>query len=159
MLNGKPRLLLSGTFVVLWCDRGLRLHRALLLCVLQETAPRPWFGSPALPVLQCGILLWPRFSPTSNTLHLLPWVVFTLPISMGRPMTCRGRKPTSSSASFSSTGEFRNLLSVLCTLEFCFICSLKLLRKGTAVGGGRLDDLAVLDLSRASDEGVVKARV
>src|SRR6218665_470852 len=24
--------------------RGLRLHRAILRCVLQETAPRPWFG-------------------------------------------------------------------------------------------------------------------
>ena len=57
------------------------------------------------------ILSWPRFPPTSNTLHLWPWVVFTLLLSMGRPMTFRGRKPTSS-----------------------------------------------LDLPRASDEGVVKAR-
>src|SRR6218665_183975 len=83
----------------------------------------------------------------------LTWVVFTLPLSMGRPMTFRGRKPTSSSSSSSSTGEFGNPLSVLCELEFCFICKRKLLRKGTAVGGGRLDDLAVLDLSMASDEG------
>ena len=37
---------------------GLRLYRALLRCVLQETAPRPVFGFPALPVLQCGILLF-----------------------------------------------------------------------------------------------------
>src|SRR6218665_540363 len=75
---------------------------------------------------------------------------------MGRPLTLRGRKPTSSSSSSSSTGEFRNLLSVLYKVGFCFVCNLKLLRKGTAVSGGRLDDFAVLDLSRASDEGVVK---
>src|SRR6218665_1306660 len=42
------------------------------------------------------IISWPRFSPTSNTFHLYPWVVFTLPLSTGRPMTFRGRKPTSS---------------------------------------------------------------
>ena len=75
---------------------------------------------------------------------------------MGRPMTFRGRKPTSSSSS--STGEVRNLLSVLYEAGFCFICKRKLLRKGTAVGGSRSDDLAVLDLSRVSDKGVVKAR-
>ena len=66
-------------------------------------------------------------------------------------MTFRGRKPTSSSSFF--TGEFRNLLSVLCKLGFCFICKRKLLRKGTAVGGSRSNDLAVLDLSGVSDEG------
>ena len=66
-------------------------------------------------------------------------------------------KPTPSPSS--STGEIRNLLSVLYEAGFCFIFKPKLLRKGTAVGGGRLDDLTVLDLSRVSDEGVVKARV
>jgi len=50
-----------------------------------------------------------RFSPISTTLNLWPWVASTLPFSMGRPLTLRGRKPTSSSSS-SSTGEFRNLL-------------------------------------------------
>src|SRR6218665_2594129 len=49
---------------------------------------------------------------------------------MGRAWTLRGRKPASSSSSSSSTGEFRNLLSVLYKAEFCFIFSLKLLRKG-----------------------------
>src|SRR6218665_3048759 len=58
---------------------------------------------------------------------------------MGRPMTFRGGKPTSSSSS-SSTGELRNLLSVLYEAGFCFICKRKLLRKGTAVGGSRSDD-------------------
>src|SRR6218665_1890677 len=104
------------------------------------------------------ILSWPRFSPTSNTFHLWPWVVFTLSLSMGRPRTFKGRKPTSSSSS-SSTGEFRNLLSVLYKLGFRFISKRKLLRKGIAVGSSRSDDFAVLDLSRASDEGVVKAGV
>src|SRR6218665_3468281 len=103
------------------------------------------------------ILSWPRFSPTSNTLHLCPWVVFTLPLSTGRPMTFRGRKPTSPSSSSSSTGEFRNLPSVLYKLGFRFISKRRLLRKGAAIGGSGSDDLAVLDLSRASDEGVVKA--
>src|SRR6218665_314255 len=73
---------------------------------------------------------------------------------MGRPLTLRGRKPTSSSSvSSSSVGEFRNLLSVLYKVGFCFICNLKLLRKGRGIGGSRSDDLAVLDLSMASDEG------
>jgi len=36
----------------------MRLHRALLRCVLQETAPRPGCGFPALPVLQHEILLF-----------------------------------------------------------------------------------------------------
>src|SRR6218665_3314173 len=103
---------ICGIFVV----RGLRLHRALLRCVLQETAPRPGFGFPALPVLQCGILLFclglgflsfPLLLTSDLGLHL-----HTLPSSMGRPLTFRGRKPTSS-----------------------------------------------VDLSRASDEGVAKARV
>src|SRR6218665_834746 len=66
---------------------------------------------------------------------------------MGRPMTFRGRKPTSSSSSSSSTEEVGNLLSILSKAGFCFIFKHKLLRKGAAVGGGRLDDLAVLDLS------------
>src|SRR6218665_1813548 len=95
------------------------------------------------------ILSWPRFSPTSNTFHL------TLPLSTGRPMTFRGRKPTSTSSS--STGEFINLLSVLYKLGFRFISKRRLLRKGAAIGGSRSDDSAVLDLSRASDEEVVKA--
>src|SRR6218665_2067184 len=73
---------------------------------------------------------------------------------MGRPMTFRGRKPTSSS---SSTGEFINLLSVLYKLGFRFISKRRLLRKGAAIGGSGSGDLAVLDLSRASDEGGVKA--
>src|SRR6218665_97127 len=68
-------------------------------------------------------------------------------------MTFRDRKPTSSSSSSSSTGEFKNLLSVLYKLGFRFISKRRLLRKGTAVGGSRSEDLAVLDLSRASDEG------
>src|SRR6218665_2261446 len=38
--------------------RGLRLHRAPHRCVLWGTAPRPWFGSSALPVLQYEILLF-----------------------------------------------------------------------------------------------------
>src|SRR6218665_1281575 len=76
---------------------------------------------------------------------------------MGRPMTFRGRNPTSSSSSSSSTGEFRNLLSVLYKLGFRFISKRRLLRKGAAIGGSRSDDLAVLDLSKARDEGVVKA--
>src|SRR6218665_660988 len=120
------------------------------------------FGFPALPVLQCeiplfflglGVLQIPirSTSDLGSYLHsLYLWVDLC--------MTFRGRKPTSSSSYSSSTGEFRNLLSVLCKHEFCFIFKRKLRRKGTAVGGGRLDDLAVLDLSRASDEGVVKAR-
>src|SRR6218665_824750 len=62
---------------------------------------------------------------------------------MGRPLTLRRRKPTSLSSSSSSTGEFRNLLSVLYEAGFCFICKRKLLRIGTAVSGGRLDNLAV----------------
>src|SRR6218665_3164018 len=45
---------ICGIFVV----GGLRLRRALHRCVLQETAPRPGFGFSALPVLQCGILLF-----------------------------------------------------------------------------------------------------
>ena len=79
---------------------------------------------------------------------------------MGRPMTFRGRKPTSSSSSSSSsssTGEFRHLLSVLYKVGFCFISKRRLLCKGAAIGSSRSDDVAVLDLSRASDEGVVKA--
>src|SRR6218665_2511899 len=104
------------------------------------------------------IISWPKVSPTSNTLHLCPWVVFTHPFSNGRPWTFRGRKLTSSSSSSSSTGEFINLLSVLYKLGFRFFSKRRLLRKGTAVGGSRSDDLAVLDLSRVSDEGVVEDR-
>src|SRR6218665_1651398 len=37
---------------------GLCLRRALLRCVPQETAPRPGFGFPALPVPQHEILLF-----------------------------------------------------------------------------------------------------
>src|SRR6218665_3586979 len=48
---------------------------------------------------------------------------------MGRPMTFRGRKPTSSSSS-SSTGELRNLLYVLYEAGFCFIFKRKLRVKG-----------------------------
>src|SRR6218665_372477 len=77
---------------------------------------------------------------------------------MGRPMTFKGRKPTSSSSSSSSTGESINLLSVRYKLGFRFISKRRLLRKGTAVGSRRSADLAVLDLSRVSDEGVVEDR-
>src|SRR6218665_1983477 len=77
---------------------------------------------------------------------------------MCRPITFSRQKPTSSSCSSSSTGEVRNLLSVLYEAGFCFIFKRKLLRKGIAVGGSRSDDLAVLDLSRVSDEGVVKEK-
>src|SRR6218665_2018372 len=65
-----------GIFVV----RGVRLHRALNRCVLQGTAPRPGFGFPALPVLQCGILLFflglgflqlPIHSALGSYLHFL----------------------------------------------------------------------------------------
>src|SRR6218665_1041590 len=67
---------------------------------------------------------------------------------MGRPLTLRGRQPTSSYSS-SSTGEFRNLLSVLYKVGFCLICNLKLRRKGRGIGGGRSDALVVLDVSLA----------
>ena|SRR6218665_3002513 len=94
--------------------RGLRLHRALHRCVLQGAAPRPWFGFPALPVLQCGILLFflglgflpfPLLLTSDPGLHLHSLYLWV------RPLTLRGRKPTAS-----------------------------------------------VDLSMASDEGVVKAR-
>src|SRR6218665_1898977 len=77
---------------------------------------------------------------------------------MSRPMTFRGRKPTSSSSfsfsssssstsssssSSSSTGEFISLLSVLYKLGFRFISKRRLLRKGAAIGGSGSDDLAV----------------
>src|SRR6218665_403761 len=52
---------------------------------------------------------------------------------MGRPMTFKGRKPTSSSSSSSSTGEFINLLSVLYKLGFRFISKRRLLGKGAAM--------------------------
>src|SRR6218665_2897375 len=61
---------------------------------------------------------------------------------MGRPLTLRGRKPTSSSSSSSSTEEFRNLLSVLYKVGVCFICNLKFLCKWGGIGGSRSDDLA-----------------
>src|SRR6218665_2401641 len=59
--GGAARPAHSSTYACILCGvlvRGLRLHRALHRCILQGTAPRPWFGFPALPVLQCGILLF-----------------------------------------------------------------------------------------------------
>src|SRR6218665_1611348 len=67
---------ICGIFVV----RGLCLHRALLRCVLQETAPRPGFGFSALPVLQCGILLF--------LLGLgFPYFQYIPPLTLGRIYT------------------------------------------------------------------------
>ena len=142
--------------------RGLRLHRALLRCVLHYRQ-RLDLGLDPLHFRSYSMrfyysFLAYRFSPISTTLNLWPWVASTLPFSMGRPLTLRGRKPTSSSSS-SSTGEFRNLLyPSYIKLDFVSSVTSSFGVKGEVSAVVRLDALAVLDLSMASDERVVKAR-